>query len=74
MKIKELKKLSLIELEAKLHDTREKLFRAKFHHRSTPLKNPLEIRNLRKDIARILTILNQKKQEKNDLSIHQGSS
>jgi large subunit ribosomal protein L29 len=61
MKTKELRELSPIELDARLRETREKLFQAKFRHRSSPLKNPLEIRNLRRDIARILTIMNQHK-------------
>ncbi len=64
MKIKELKDLSAIELDAKLREIREKLFRTRIRNQSGSLKNPLEIRNLRRDIARILMILNQHKQSK----------
>ncbi len=64
MKIKELKDLSAIELDAKLREIREKLFRTRIRNQSGSLKNPLEIRNLRRDIARILMILNQHKQNK----------
>lgn len=60
MKAKELRELSKTELEAKLRETREKLFRLKIRHKGAGLKNPLELRNLRRDIARILTILHQK--------------
>lgn len=56
----EIKSLSVVELEAKLRDAEEKIFRLKFRHSSTPLKNPLEIRNLRKDIARYRTLLKEK--------------
>lgn len=48
------------ELRAKLNDGREKLFDLKFKNTTAPLKNPREIRAVRKDIARALTILRQK--------------
>jgi len=66
MKAKELRKLSAIELEAKLRETREKLFRIRFRHHGSPLKNPLEIRNLRRDIARTFTIMNEIEQNKRE--------
>ncbi len=48
------------ELRAKLNGGREKLFDLKFKNTTAPLKNPREIRAVRKDIARALTILRQK--------------
>jgi len=59
------KKIKLTDLTAeelgyKLKEAREKLFKLKFAHKSTPVKNPLEIREARRDVARILTILKQK--------------
>jgi len=59
------KKIKLIELTAeelnyKLKEAREKLFKMKFAHKTTPLKNPLGIRFARREIARILTVLKQK--------------
>jgi large subunit ribosomal protein L29 len=48
------------ELRAKLNSGREKLFDLKFKNTTAPLKNPREIRAVRKDIARALTILRQK--------------
>ena len=38
----------------------KKLFELKLKHSTVKLKNPLEIRNLRRDIARIKTLLRQK--------------
>jgi large subunit ribosomal protein L29 len=55
-----IKELTEDELKSKLLETREKLFKLKFGHKTTPLKNPLEIRVLRRQIARILTIVKEK--------------
>jgi large subunit ribosomal protein L29 len=49
--------MSVAELEQKLNGSRQKLFQLKFKNSSGQLKNPLEIRVLRRDIARIKTIL-----------------
>ena len=52
--------LTADKLRTKLRDGREKLFQLKFQNTTAPLKNPREIRAVRKDIARALTILKQK--------------
>lgn len=56
----ELKSLSEVELEAKLRDTEEEMFRLRFKHASTPIKNPLIIRSLKRNIAKIKTLLREK--------------
>lgn len=56
----EIKSMSPLELGAKLRDTQEKLFRLKFRHSSTPVKNSLEIRFLRRTIAQIKTLMKEK--------------
>ncbi len=61
MKTKELRELSNAELEEKLRSNEEQLFKLKFQKADVPLKNPLIIRSLRKDIARMKTILGEKK-------------
>lgn len=58
-----LRELSEHELTAKLTESKEKLFHLKFGHKTTPLKNPLEIRALRRQIARILTLTNPANQK-----------
>ncbi|MBN1384937.1 MAG: 50S ribosomal protein L29 [Elusimicrobia bacterium] len=63
VRFEQIKELTVDELKSKLIETREKLFRLKFGHKTTPLKNPLELRTLRKQIARILTVLGAKKHE-----------
>lgn len=52
----EMQSLSMAELEVKLSEEQEKLFRLKFRHASTPLKNPLEIRGVRRIIARLKSL------------------
>lgn len=60
----ETKNMSEAELKAKLNELQDKLFKLKFRHSTAPVKNPLEIRALRRDIARIKTLLAQKKESK----------
>jgi len=57
----EMKSLSSAELNVKLVDFQDKLFKLKFRHSAAPLKNGLEIRNLRRNVARVKTLLAQKK-------------
>lgn len=52
--------LSPAELKAELAQLKEKQFRLRFKHRVTPLENPLELRTLRRNIARLETWLRQK--------------
>ncbi|MFH0807980.1 MAG: 50S ribosomal protein L29 [Elusimicrobiota bacterium] len=56
----ELKDLTLPELTLQLDNKMLKYYRIKVQHKSAPLKNPLEIREMRKDIARMKTLLKQK--------------
>lgn len=64
----EIRSLSDTELRAKLRDTEEQLFRLKFRHASSPIKNPLEIRNLRRMIARLKTLLREQQVSENKSS------
>lgn len=59
MKIKELRRLSLSELQKKLIESREKLRDLRFKIASKQVKNIREIREIKKTIARILTLLKQ---------------
>jgi len=57
MKITELRQKSKSELQKLLQDSREKLRQLRFDLASGKVKNFREIRELKKDIARILTLL-----------------
>lgn len=58
------KTLSVKELLSQLHDAQEKQFKLKFRHQVAPLKNPLEIKHLRRQIARLKTWINEKQEAK----------
>jgi large subunit ribosomal protein L29 len=58
MKISELKELTADELKAKEAELREQMFKLRFQKSVGQLDNPLKIKNIRKDIARIQTLLN----------------
>ncbi|MDR1941301.1 MAG: 50S ribosomal protein L29 [Endomicrobium sp.] len=58
----EMKNMSDAELNAKLTDFKDRIFKLKFRHSAAPLKNGLEIRMLRRNIARVKTLLAQKKE------------
>lgn len=59
MKASELRQKSKLELQKLLLDSQEKLRKLKFNLASGKVKNVREIRGLKKDIARILTILHE---------------
>ncbi|MFH1938237.1 MAG: 50S ribosomal protein L29 [Patescibacteria group bacterium] len=63
MKTKELTKKTEKELKDLLIESRHKLGRLKFDLASKKLKNVKQIKELRRDIARILTILKAQKNE-----------
>jgi len=52
--------MSVQELEALLQESQEKRFKLAYQHATNPLKNPMEIRTARRQIAKLLTVLRQK--------------
>ena len=58
-----IKGLSVTDLKAKITEDELRLKKLNFAHSMTPLENPMNIRSLRKDIARIKTELKKKEQE-----------
>jgi large subunit ribosomal protein L29 len=59
----EMKSMTDVELGAKLNELQDKLFKLKFRHSTSPVKNPLEIREIRRNVARIKTLVAQKNSE-----------
>tara|TARA_Y200000002_G_C22522363_1_gene596108 strand:+ start:13 stop:207 length:195 start_codon:yes stop_codon:yes gene_type:complete len=57
MKQKEVKELSIDELNEKLVSSQKELSDLKMTHAISPIENPMQIKNLRKTIARINTEL-----------------
>ena len=54
-KKEDLSALSPDEMEARLKQLQEAYFRARFRHVTSPLKNPMELRHFRRQIARVKT-------------------
>ena len=61
MKASEIRKMSVEELEKELAGLKEELFNLRFKHAINQLDNPHKIADVRKDIARVMTILHEKK-------------
>ena len=64
MKVAEARELDVEELERRLADTRRELFNLRFQHATGQLEHSGQLKQVRKNIARILTVLNQKQQER----------
>ncbi len=61
MKMQEVNKMSMEDIKDKLETLTEQLAKMKLAHKITPLENPIQIRNVRRDIARLKTELNNRK-------------
>ena len=55
----EIRELSVGDIEARIRDLEEERFRLKFRNATEPLEDPLRLRVIRKDIARLRTILRE---------------
>ena len=64
MKAKELRELSYEELTKKESDLQEELFNLRFRLATGQLDNPMTIKAVRRDMARVKTIIRQKDMEK----------
>ena len=60
MKAKELRDMTGDELNAKLKELKNELFNLRFQHAINQLDNPHKIVDVKKDIARVMTILQEK--------------
>jgi large subunit ribosomal protein L29 len=63
VKAAEARELDVGELEQRLAETRRELFNLRFQHATGQLENTGQLTEVRKSIARLLTVLNQKRQE-----------
>ncbi|SFR04908.1 50S ribosomal protein L29 [Desulfoscipio geothermicus] len=60
MKANELRELTDAELQKKLHDTKDELFRLRFQLATGQLDNPMRIKEVRRNIARVKTVLRER--------------
>jgi large subunit ribosomal protein L29 len=63
MKTEEIRELSVHELQAKMEELRIELFNLRFQKAKNLLDRPDRIRIVRRSIARISTIINEKEQK-----------
>ena len=61
MKATEIRSMSVEELQSKLVDLKKELFMLRMQHATNHLDNPTKISATRRDIARVLTVLSEKK-------------
>ena len=67
MKASEIRKLSAYELDAKLLELKDELFKLRFQQAVNQLDNPMRISAVKKDIARIKTV-------QRDIELHGANS
>ena len=61
MKINKIKEMSSPDLEKELGELKTELFKLKFSLATNGLDNPMKIKEVKKDIARINTVLTERK-------------
>ena len=57
MKINDIKNMTTQELSSKLNELKNELFNLRFSHATGNLANTMQLHNVKKDIARIKTVL-----------------
>lgn len=62
MKTSELRDLTTDELDQKAHETRVELFGAKVKHTTGQLENTAKLKALRRDLARVNTLLRERQE------------
>ena len=60
MQAKELRNMTAAELETKLQELKKELFNLRFQHAVNQLENPHQIAEVKHDIARVMTVLDEK--------------
>ena len=60
MELKKMRNMTEVELNAELDKMKKELFNLRFQHVTGQLENPVQMRELKKDIARVKTVLREK--------------
>ena len=66
MKVDEIRELSNDEINAKLKETKEELFNLRFQQATGNLEKPSRIRELRHTVARLKTVLQERKMKEGE--------
>lgn len=59
MKATELREMTTAELNQELVELKEQLFRLRFQHATNQLDNPMELKTVRRDLARVKTVIRE---------------
>ena len=60
MELKKMRELTEVELNTDLDKMKKELFNLRFQHVTGQLENPVKMRELKRDIARVKTIIREK--------------
>ena len=60
MELKKMRELTEVELNTELDKMKKELFNLRFQHVTGQLENPVKMRELKRDIARLKTIIREK--------------
>jgi large subunit ribosomal protein L29 len=60
----EIRELSVGDIESRIRDLEEERFRLQFRNATEPLEDPLRLRVIRRDIARLKTVLRERQTTK----------
>ena len=63
MKANEIKELTAAELEEKLAELKQELFNLRFQHAVNQLENPMRMKAVKRDIARVKTFISKQESE-----------
>ena len=66
LEINELRKLSNEELTKKIKETKEELFAKRMQHANGTLDKPVQLKHLRRDVARMKTVLKERENGGNE--------
>ncbi len=64
MKIEKIREMTEIELNAEFKKLKNELFNLRFQHVTGQLENPIKMRDIKKEIARVKTIMKEKELKK----------
>ena len=60
MELKRMREMTEVELNAELDNMKKELFNLRFQHVTGQLENPLKLKETKRDIARVKTIIREK--------------
>lgn len=60
MRAEEIRELSVADIQARVQELEEERFRLRFRGATEPLEDPLQLRKIRKSIARLKTVLRER--------------